>query len=83
MNGVVLELRQATKKYAGVPAIEAVDFTLQRGEIHAGPQFRITHSPFQRLPCRDRAFHVAPPLLCPAPASGYILAQRLLDCSGR
>jgi ABC-type sugar transport system ATPase subunit len=32
---VVLELRQATKKYAGVPAIENVDFTLQRGEIHA------------------------------------------------
>jgi simple sugar transport system ATP-binding protein len=32
---VVLELRQATKKYAGVPAIEEVSFTLQRGEIHA------------------------------------------------
>jgi ABC-type sugar transport system ATPase subunit len=32
---VVLELRQATKRYAGVPAIENVDFTLQRGEIHA------------------------------------------------
>jgi ABC-type sugar transport system ATPase subunit len=32
---VVLELRQATKKYAGVPAIENVDFTLERGEIHA------------------------------------------------
>ena len=32
---VVLELRQATKKYAGVPAIEDVSFTLQRGEIHA------------------------------------------------
>jgi ABC-type multidrug transport system ATPase subunit len=31
----MLELRQATKKYAGVPAIEAVDFTLRRGEIHA------------------------------------------------
>ena len=30
-----LELRQATKKYAGVPAIEEVDFTLRRGEIHA------------------------------------------------
>ncbi len=32
---VVLELRQATKKYAGVPAIEDVDFNLRRGEVHA------------------------------------------------
>ena len=32
---IVLELRQATKKYAGVPAIDGVDFALQRGEIHA------------------------------------------------
>ncbi len=32
---IVLELRQATKKYSGVPAIENVDFTLRRGEIHA------------------------------------------------
>ncbi len=32
---LVLELRQATKKYAGVPAIEDVSFSLQRGEIHA------------------------------------------------
>ncbi|CAN5667326.1 hypothetical protein BH10PSE18_BH10PSE18_06750 [soil metagenome] len=31
----VLELRAATKRYAGVPAIEDVDFTLRRGEIHA------------------------------------------------
>ncbi len=31
----ILELRQATKKYAGVPAIDAVDFTLLPGEIHA------------------------------------------------
>jgi ABC-type sugar transport system ATPase subunit len=31
----VLELRQATKKYAGVPAIDSVDFSLHRGEIHA------------------------------------------------
>jgi simple sugar transport system ATP-binding protein len=31
----ILELRGATKKYAGVPAIEEVDFTLERGEIHA------------------------------------------------
>lgn len=30
----ILELRQATKKYAGVPAIEAVDFSLLPGEIH-------------------------------------------------
>ena len=30
-----LELRQATKKYAGVPAIEGVDFALKRGEIHS------------------------------------------------
>jgi len=35
MNPVVLELRQATKKYAGVPAIADVDFALERGEIHA------------------------------------------------
>jgi len=34
-NTPMLELRQATKKYAGVPAIEAVDFTLRAGEIHA------------------------------------------------
>ena len=32
---VVLELREATKKYGGVPAIENVNFTLRRGEIHA------------------------------------------------
>ncbi|MCP5265691.1 MAG: sugar ABC transporter ATP-binding protein [Burkholderiaceae bacterium] len=32
---VVLELKAATKKYAGVPAIENVDFDLRRGEIHA------------------------------------------------
>ena len=31
----VLELRQATKKYGGVPAIENIDFTLIKGEIHA------------------------------------------------
>ena len=34
-DDIVLELRQATKKYSGVPAIENVDFTLRRGEIHA------------------------------------------------
>ena len=31
----ILELRKATKKYAGVPAIEDVDFALLPGEIHA------------------------------------------------
>jgi simple sugar transport system ATP-binding protein len=31
----ILELRQATKKYAGVPAIENVDFALNQAEIHA------------------------------------------------
>jgi simple sugar transport system ATP-binding protein len=35
MSDVVLSLRKATKLYAGVPAIEAVDFELRRGEIHA------------------------------------------------
>ena len=29
----ILELRQATKKYAGVPAIDGVDFALRTGEI--------------------------------------------------
>ena len=32
---LALELRQATKKYAGVPAIEDVSFDLRSGEIHA------------------------------------------------
>ena len=31
----ILELRKATKRYAGVPAIEDVDFALTEGEIHA------------------------------------------------
>ena len=35
MSAAILELRKATKKYAGVPAIEDVDFTLLEGEIHA------------------------------------------------
>jgi ABC-type sugar transport system ATPase subunit len=35
MTTPILELRQATKKYAGVPAIDAVDFSLMHGEIHA------------------------------------------------
>lgn len=32
---LALALRQATKKYAGVPAIEDVSFDLRSGEIHA------------------------------------------------
>jgi simple sugar transport system ATP-binding protein len=35
MSDAILTLRKATKLYAGVPAIEDVDFDLQRGEIHA------------------------------------------------
>jgi simple sugar transport system ATP-binding protein len=35
MNDIVLSLSKATKLYAGVPAIEEVDFDLRRGEIHA------------------------------------------------
>ncbi|QPF91303.1 sugar ABC transporter ATP-binding protein [Bradyrhizobium commune] len=35
MSDVVLSLRKATKLYAGVPAIDGVDFELRRGEIHA------------------------------------------------
>ncbi len=35
MSTPILELRKATKKYAGVPAIEDVDFALEKGEIHA------------------------------------------------
>jgi simple sugar transport system ATP-binding protein len=31
----MLSLRKATKLYAGVPAIDGVDFDLRRGEIHA------------------------------------------------
>jgi simple sugar transport system ATP-binding protein len=31
----ILELREATKKYAGIPAIDGVNFTLMPGEIHA------------------------------------------------
>jgi simple sugar transport system ATP-binding protein len=31
----VLELRQATKNYGGIPAIDGVDFSLLEGEIHA------------------------------------------------
>ena len=35
MSDVVLSLSKATKLYAGVPAIDGVDFDLRRGEIHA------------------------------------------------
>jgi simple sugar transport system ATP-binding protein len=34
MTVPIVELRKATKKYAGVPAIEGVDFALLPGEIH-------------------------------------------------
>jgi simple sugar transport system ATP-binding protein len=34
-EGVILSLAKATKLYAGVPAIDDVDFDLRRGEIHA------------------------------------------------
>ncbi len=35
MTDHVVEFRKATKLYAGVPAIQDVDFALRRGEIHA------------------------------------------------
>ncbi len=35
MSEVALSMTKATKLYAGVPAIENVDFELRRGEIHA------------------------------------------------
>ncbi len=35
MTNTILELRQATKRYAGVAAIDSIDFSLERGEIHA------------------------------------------------
>ena len=35
MSDAILALRKATKLYAGVPAIEDVDFELLPGEIHA------------------------------------------------
>ena len=34
MTTPIVELRKATKKYAGVPAIEDIDFALLPGEIH-------------------------------------------------
>ena len=33
MSDTILALNKATKLYAGVPAIDGVDFDLQRGEI--------------------------------------------------
>ncbi len=33
MSDIVLSLSKATKLYAGVPAIDGVDFDLRRGEI--------------------------------------------------
>jgi ABC-type sugar transport system ATPase subunit len=35
MTDNVVEFRKATKLYAGVPAIQDIDFALRRGEIHA------------------------------------------------
>jgi ABC-type sugar transport system ATPase subunit len=35
MIAPILELRRATKRYAGVPAIEDIDFELRQAEIHA------------------------------------------------
>jgi len=35
MSDNILEMHDATKKYAGVPAFENVNFTLERGEIHS------------------------------------------------
>jgi simple sugar transport system ATP-binding protein len=35
MSDTILALSKATKLYAGVPAIDGVDFDLERGEIHA------------------------------------------------
>jgi simple sugar transport system ATP-binding protein len=35
VSGAILELRKATKLYSEVPAIDAVDFELRLGEIHA------------------------------------------------
>jgi len=35
MTDTILSLEKATKLYSGVPAIDGVDFDLQRGEIHA------------------------------------------------
>jgi ABC-type sugar transport system ATPase subunit len=32
---LLLEVRKATKEFRGVPAIRDIDFTLERGEIHA------------------------------------------------
>ena len=34
-DDILLSLNKATKLYAGVPAIDSVNFDLRRGEIHA------------------------------------------------
>lgn len=34
-HAAVLELRQISKRYAGVPVLDAISFDLRRGEIHA------------------------------------------------
>ena len=34
-NGVVLSMRQICKSFPGVKALQNVDFTLRKGEIHA------------------------------------------------
>src|ERR1700758_4783261 len=34
-DDILLALKEAPKLYAGVPAIDGVDFDLRRGEIHA------------------------------------------------
>ncbi|SMH30815.1 sugar ABC transporter ATP-binding protein [Mesorhizobium australicum] len=35
MSTALIEMRQVTKEYRGVPAVSKVDFTLQEGEIHS------------------------------------------------
>lgn len=35
MDDLIIEMREVTKKYAGVAAIDGVSFTLRRGEVHA------------------------------------------------
>ena len=34
MTSAILELRNATKRFGGIPAFEGVNFTLMKGEIH-------------------------------------------------
>jgi ABC-type sugar transport system ATPase subunit len=35
MSDAILELRKITKQFPGVLALDSVDFTLKRGEVHA------------------------------------------------